>query len=74
MKKTTVYLPDDLKERLEAAASAASKSEADIIRDAVSVAVEHVAPPEPQIPLVKRGLGDPKASERVDRLLKGFGR
>jgi predicted transcriptional regulator len=74
MKKTTVYLPDGLKERLATAAEVEARSEADIIRDAITAAVDRLTAPEPHIPLTTRGLGDATASERTDELLDGFGR
>ena len=45
MKKTTLYLPDDLKEKVESVARAEGRSEADVIRDAISSAVEARRPP-----------------------------
>ena len=74
MKKTTIYLPDSLKRRIEAAARLAQRSEADIIRDAISDSVRTQAQPSPKVPLTRRGLGDPTISERVDELLEQFGR
>ena len=74
MRKTTLYLPDDLKESLERLSEEEGRSEAEIIRVALRSAVRSAAPPPPRIPLVQRGLGDPRAAEHVDRLLRGFGR
>lgn len=71
VKKTTVYLPEDLKRSLEGMAKRQRRSEASIIRDAVAVAVS--TPPAPRIPLVDQGLGDEMIAERVDELLFGFG-
>ncbi len=74
MKKTTIYLPDELKERVEEAARRTGRPEAAVIRDAISVATLPFASPEPRVPLTKRGLGDPTIAENVDDLLQGFGR
>lgn len=74
MKKTTVYLPDELKRRLEAAARAEDRSEADVIRDAITAAVARHGAASPRVPLTGKGLGDPTVAERVDELLDGFGR
>lgn len=73
MRKTTVYLPDDVKESLERMAAEEGRSEAEIIREAIRAAVRNRRRPRPRLPLVARGLGDPKAAERVDALLEGFG-
>ena len=72
--KTTVYLPDELKLSLEQMAAQERRSEAQIIREAVGVAVTSRKRPRPRVPLTERGLGDPNAAEQVDELLEGFGR
>ncbi len=74
MRKTTIYLPDDIKHSLERLAVRERRSEADIIRDALRAALGSVRDTRPRIPLTERGLGDPTAAERVDELLEGFGR
>ena len=73
-KKTTIYLPADLKRRIEKTSKRQKRSEAEVIRDAVSQYVEEQPLPEPRIPLVAKGLGAPDIAERVDELLDGFGR
>lgn len=73
MRKTTVYLPEDLKRSLERIARQEGRSEAELIREALADAVERRRPPRPRIPISSRGLGDPTAAERVDDLLAGFG-
>ena len=75
MKKTTLYLPDELKRKVEFVAKKEGRSEADVIRDAIEAAVKSAAP-RPRIPLIKRGFGDSTVAERVDELLDelGFGR
>ena len=74
MKQTTVYLPDDLKRRLEQAAQQDRRTEASIVRDALEEALDRrdVAP---TVPLFSEGWGDPTLAERVDELLAetGFG-
>jgi hypothetical protein len=71
MRRTTVYLPDDLKAALERAAAASGRSEAELIR----AGVEHIAGlavrPRPRLPLFTSE--DPALAERVDELLEGFG-
>ena len=74
MRKTTVYLPDELKAALERAAEVERRSEAEIIRDALAVALAELAPPRPRVPVTSVGLGDPTIAERTGELLEGFGR
>jgi Arc/MetJ-type ribon-helix-helix transcriptional regulator len=72
MKRTTVYLPDELKAALERAAAAQGTSEAEVIRSAVEAATSTHAHPSPRIPLFDSG--DPTLAERVDdELARGFG-
>jgi hypothetical protein len=74
MKKTTIYLPDDLKKRLEETARTTGRPEAQVIRDAISAATLEALSPTPRVPLMERGLGDPTIAENVDALLERFGR
>ena len=64
--KTTVYLPDELKARIEREARRRGCSEATVIRDAIGAALER---PRPRAGIVD---GEPIA-DRVDELLAGFG-
>ena len=68
MQQTTVYLPEDLKRRLEQAARQDRRTEASIVREALEEALERreVAP---TAPLFTEGWGDPTLAERVDELL-----
>ena len=73
MKKTTVYMPDDLKAALESAAAVRGQSEAELVREAVHELTQRVAQLRPKLPLF-RGK-DPTLAVRVDEeLKKGFGR
>jgi hypothetical protein len=74
MRKTTIYLPDDLKAQVESVARREGRPEAEVIRDAIAAAVQGRSAPLPRVPLTKKGLGDPTIAERVDELLDGFGR
>lgn len=65
--KTTVYLPDELKVRIEREARRRACSEATVIRDAISASLERPRPRPGIIPD-----GEPIA-DRVDELLAGFG-
>ncbi len=74
MRQTTVYLPENLKKRLEQAAQQSRQSEAAIVREALEEALARrdVAP---NAPLFAEGWGDSTLAERVDELLteSGFG-
>lgn len=71
MKKTTVYLTDELKAALERASVALGQSEAELIREAVRKLTQGVEPPRPKLPLF-RGK-DPTLARRFDDKLRGFG-
>ena len=64
--KTTIYLPEELKAAIEREARQRGCSEAQFIRDAVSMAVTR---PRPALGLID---AEPMAA-RVDELLEGFG-
>jgi Arc/MetJ-type ribon-helix-helix transcriptional regulator len=71
MKKTTVYLPDELKADLERVAGAVGRSEAGLIRDALKALLDKQRSPRPKLPLFDSG--DPTLAERVDEELAGRG-
>jgi hypothetical protein len=72
VRKTTVYLPDELAEALKRAAAVSGESEAELIRRGIQSVVELELAPRPRIPLFRSG--DPTLAERVDELLaEGFG-
>jgi hypothetical protein len=72
MKRTTVYLPDELKAALERTAAAEGRSEAEIVRAALVTATAAHAHPAPRLPLFEGT--DPTLAERVDEeLAGGFG-
>lgn len=72
MRRTTVYLPDELKAALERTAAVQGKTEAEVIRSALAAATSEQAPPRPRVPLFDSG--DPALAERVDaELAEGFG-
>jgi hypothetical protein len=71
MKKTTVYLPEDLKSALGRIAAQRGRSEAELIREAVGDLVKDSEPPRPRLPLFLSD--DPTLAERVDEELRGFG-
>jgi predicted transcriptional regulator len=64
--KTTIYLPEELKQAVEKEAQRRGSSEAEVIRDAIAKSVNR---PRPQGSLFS---GSPIA-ERATELLKGFG-
>jgi predicted transcriptional regulator len=65
-RKTTVYLPDDLKADLEREAKRRGLSEAQVIREAIAAAVNRPRP-RPGI------ISGPLLAEKVDEYLEGFG-
>ena len=71
MKKTTVYLPEELKSALGRIAREKRRSEADLIREAIRALVKDSEPPRPRLPLFSSG--DPTLAERIDEELVGFG-
>lgn len=71
MRKTTVYVPDDLKEALTRASKTSGRSEADLIRDGIELVVSRTQDPSPRLPLIESG--EPRLAERVDEALAGFG-
>lgn len=74
MVKTTVYLPAELKTRLERTAAVSGQSEAEVIRAALDQFTTPTERPRPRLPLFE-SLGEPGLSERVDEeLARGFGR
>lgn len=73
MRKTTVYLPEALKKRLEQVAKHQKRSEAEIIRNALEQFTAEQARPRPTLPLF-RGHAVTNVAERVDEaLVEGFG-
>lgn len=73
MKRTTIYLPDGLKQRVERIARERDISEAEVIRAAIDEFTRSGVRPSPTLPLFT-SLGAADLSERVDELLAdGFG-
>ncbi|HEX9644985.1 MAG TPA: CopG family transcriptional regulator [Acidimicrobiia bacterium] len=74
VKRTTVYLPEDLKARLEAAARSEGRTEADLIRQALGDLLGAAPPPRPRLPLIEPTGVTTNWAERVDELLvEGYG-
>jgi hypothetical protein len=71
MRKTTVYVPDEVKRSLKHAAASRGVSEAELIREALRLITSNSIPPRPRLPLFKSG--KPRLAERVDEALDGFG-
>ena len=70
MVKTTVYLPGDLKERLEQASQLSGQSEATIIRSALEGWLDTLLPrPAPHWGTMD--FGDPQLAVKVDEALAG---
>ncbi len=72
MRKTTIYLPDELKLALERTAIAQGSSEADVVRGAVVAPTAEPSYPTLRLPLFDSG--DATLAGRVDdELMAGFG-
>jgi Arc/MetJ-type ribon-helix-helix transcriptional regulator len=71
MRKTTVYLPDQLKDRLSQVAADSGRSEADLIREGVELVSGRAGETEPRLPLFESG--KPDLAERAEEHLAGFG-
>jgi hypothetical protein len=73
MVKTTIYLPERLKDRVRRTAREQNRSEAAVIREALEQYTAGRERPRPTLPLFKSRRGD--IAERVDEILaEGFGR
>jgi hypothetical protein len=72
MRKTTVYLPDELKAELGRVAGLTGRSEADLIREGIRLVSQQAPPPAPRLGLFDSGV--PDLAERVDEYLEGFGK
>jgi metal-responsive CopG/Arc/MetJ family transcriptional regulator len=70
MRRTTIYLPDDLKTELTRAAHEEGRTEADLVREGVERLLR-AREPEPRLPLFASGIFD--LAENVEELLAGFG-
>jgi hypothetical protein len=72
MRRTTIYLPDELQLALERTAAAQGTSEADFVRQALIAATAEASAAPLRIPLFDSG--DATLAERVDdELAVGFG-
>ena len=71
MFKTTIYLPDELKAALRRMADETGRSEAELIREGVQLAVARRSPPTPTMNILVSA--DPHFAERADDHLAGFG-
>ena len=71
MVRTTVYLPEELKEELARAASRSGRSEAELIREGVRTVVDAQRSARPRIPLFTSD--DSSMAEQVAECLVGFG-
>lgn len=63
MYRTTIYLPDELREQLTLAARARGWSEAETVRAALRAFLPDLIAPRPRLPLFASG--DPTLAERV---------
>jgi hypothetical protein len=74
MVKTSVYLPEELKERLAEASRASGESEATIIRSALEQWLAGLLRPQHSPNWGTVAFGDPHLADKVDDILAdGFG-
>lgn len=69
MKRTTIYLPHEMKRAVEQEAARRGATEAEIIRTAVAKDLQASRRPRPVVPVFPEGLGEEIAS-RVDDLME----
>jgi plasmid stability protein len=67
VRRTTIYLPDELKAALERTAAARGTTEAAVVRAALEAATATPLYPSPRLPLFESG--DPTLAERVEEEL-----
>jgi hypothetical protein len=72
MKKTTVYLPTELKRALATLARQRRCSEAEVLREAVSRLAGEADAPLPRLPLFRSS--GASIAQDIDRALEDFGR
>jgi hypothetical protein len=70
MRKTTVYLPGDMKRALRRAARERGHSQADLVHEGIGLVVGMNRSSKPRLPLFAPG--QPDLVERSDQLLGGF--
>jgi ribbon-helix-helix CopG family protein len=70
MHRSTVYLPEELKDALRRTASATGMSEAELIREGVR-RVTRDNSPQPRVAVFDSGI--PDLAENADAYLEGFG-
>jgi hypothetical protein len=71
MRKTTVYVSEELKAKLGRAAASTGRSEAELIREGIRLVTAEHEVPELVLPLFLSG--DPELAERIDEHMGGFG-
>lgn len=71
MTKTTVYLPLELKRALARVARRRGCSEAELLREAVSLITREAEAPAPRLPLFRAA--GPSIARDIDLALDGFG-
>jgi len=69
--KTTIYLPDDLKQAVARIAAASGRSEAEVIREAIAALVHASERPRPRGGLFASG--ESSLAENAEEALAGFG-
>jgi hypothetical protein len=71
MRKTTIYLPDELKRDVERLAAQRGVTETELVREALRALTAASLPPKPRLPLFESD--QPVLTEDIDRAPEGFG-
>lgn len=71
MTKSTVYLPEEIKNQLREVAAREQRSEADIIRESIELNLRLKNAPRPTLPLFQGAPSD--LAENSDAYLEGYG-
>ena len=71
MTETTLYLPEELKQSLRRMAAVSGRSEAELIREAITPQVRACDRPRPAGQLFTNG--EPSLAEHAEEALAGFG-
>jgi Arc/MetJ-type ribon-helix-helix transcriptional regulator len=72
VKRTTIYLPDEMKAAIERDAARRGVTEAEVIRCAVEASLATRQRRRIQTPAIPEGIGEDIA-DRVDELMEGLG-
>ena len=72
VKRTTIYLPDEMKAAVEREAARRGVTEAEVILDSVETSLATSEQPKPQLPVFPDGLGEDIAGQ-TEKILESYG-